>query len=99
MSPSFIASNDKHTALLFQTDDAEVLEGGVLILKRCALSGHRWSPASTREEEFHREDGPPQFCAIKSGSLSSNPEELVAIGVTKISEISAIRAHARRILD
>ena len=37
--------------------------------------------------------------AIKSGSLPSNPDELVAIGVTKISEISAIWAHARRILD
>ena len=37
--------------------------------------------------------------AIKSGSLPSNPDELVAIGVTKVSEISAIGAHARRILD
>ena len=39
------------------------------------------------------------LCAIRSGSLPSNPDELVAIGVTKISEISAIWAHARRILD
>src|SRR6266404_5432334 len=37
--------------------------------------------------------------AIKSGSLPSNPDELVTIGVTEISEISAIWAHARRILD
>jgi hypothetical protein len=37
--------------------------------------------------------------AIRSGSLPSNPDELVAIGVTKISEISAIWAHGRRILD
>src|SRR5207302_4649639 len=35
-------------------------------------------------------------CAI---SLPSNPDELVAIGVTKISEISTIWALARRILD
>jgi hypothetical protein len=40
------------------------------------------------------------FCsAIRSGSLPSNPDELVVIGVTKISEISAIWTHARRILD
>src|SRR5438105_1149506 len=38
-------------------------------------------------------------CAIRSGALPSNPDELVAIGVTKISEISAIWALARRILD
>ena len=36
---------------------------------------------------------------IRSGSLPSNPDELVAIGVTKISEMSAIWAHAKRILD
>src|SRR5207302_4861809 len=35
-------------------------------------------------------------CAI---SLPGNPDDLVAIGVTKISEISAIWALARRILD
>jgi hypothetical protein len=37
--------------------------------------------------------------AIKSGSLPSNPDELVAIGITEISEISAIWAHARWVLD
>src|SRR6202048_5463371 len=37
--------------------------------------------------------------AIRSGSLPSNPDELVAIGVTKISEISAIWALAGWILD
>src|ERR1700730_18438862 len=38
-------------------------------------------------------------CAKRSGSLPGNPDDLVAIGVTKISEISAIWALARRILD
>src|SRR6516162_1760574 len=63
--------------------------------------GRRQSPASTGAEEPPRKDGPPQFllCAIRSGSLPGNPDELVAIGVTKIGEISAIRALARRILD
>src|SRR5262245_6371487 len=36
---------------------------------------------------------------IKSGSLPGNPDNLVAIGVAKISEISAIWALAGRILD
>jgi hypothetical protein len=34
-----------------------------------------------------------------AAALPSNLDELVAIGVTKISEISAIWAHAGRILD
>jgi hypothetical protein len=33
---------------------------------------------------------------MKSGSLPGNPDDLVAIGVTKISEIRAIWASARR---
>src|ERR1700758_5741660 len=73
------------------------------------LSRERWvyfatvdaggPPVSTRAEEPSRKDGPPQFfcCAIRSGSLPGNCDELVAVGVTKISEISAIRALARRI--
>ena len=77
--------------------------GAILVDPRpvyCSLWGHRWSPASTRAEEPPRKDGPPQFCLCnKPNSLSSNPNELVAIRVTKISEISAIWAHARRILD
>src|SRR5438552_19000772 len=48
-----------------------------------------------------RKGGPPQFfcCANRSGSLPGNRDDLVAIGVTKIGEISAIWALARRILD
>src|SRR5205814_10326298 len=36
---------------------------------------------------------------VSCGSLPGNPDELVTIGVTKISEISAIWALAGRILD
>jgi len=39
------------------------------------------------------------LCPIRSGALPSNPDELVTIGVAKISEISAIWALARRVLD
>src|SRR5204863_6610863 len=46
-------------------------------------------------------DGPPQFlcCTMRWSSLPGNRDDLVAVGVTKISEISAIWALARRILD
>ena len=57
-------------------------------------------PVSIRAEEPSHKDGPPQFSyAKRSGSLPSNSDDLVAIGVTKISEISSIWALARRILD
>jgi hypothetical protein len=92
MSPSFIGSSGKRT---------EVLEGGVSVLK--ALMRSRDTGGRRRPPE--RKNLPERTAllsfgsAIKSGSLPSNPDELVAIGVTEISEISAIWAHARRILD
>jgi hypothetical protein len=50
-------------------------------------------PAALGEGDFVS-DPDCLFC-----SLPGNPDELVAIGVTKISEISAIWALAGRILD
>jgi hypothetical protein len=79
----------------------EVLEGDVSVLKglmRARDTGGRRRPPE-------RTNLPERMAllsfgsAIKSGRLPSNPDELVAIGVTKVSEISAIGAHARRILD
>jgi hypothetical protein len=75
-----------------------VLEGGVSVLKPLMHSrdtgGRRRPP---ERKNLPERAALLSFCsAIKSGSLPSNPDELVAIGVTKISEISAICAHARR---
>jgi hypothetical protein len=62
---------------------------------RCCEGGHRRLPVSIRAEEPSQKDGPPQFSyAKRSGSLPSNSDDLVAIGVTKISEISSIWALA-----
>ena len=79
----------------------EVFEGGVSVLKPLM---HSRDAVSRRRHQSGRPfpRGRPSSvfcCAVRSGSLPSNPDELVAIGVTKISEISAIWAHARRILD
>ena len=102
MSPGFIGSSGKHNgdALLYKLTNTEVLEGGVSDLKGLMLGTpvvagvHQSGKASPKGTAL------PSFgSAIKSGSLPSNPDELVAIGVTKISEISAVWAHARRILD
>jgi hypothetical protein len=78
-----------------------VLEGGVSVLKPLMHSrdtgGRRRPP---ERKNLPERAALLSFCsAIKSGSLPSNPDELVAIGVTKISEISAIWTHAGRILD
>ena len=78
-----------------------MLEGGVSVLKglmRSRDTGGRRRPPE-RKNLPERTALLSFGSAIKSGSLPSNPDELVAIGVTKISEISAIWAHARRILD
>ena len=77
------------------------MEGGVSVLKPLMHSrdtgGRRRPP---ERKNLPERAALLSFCsAIKSGSLPSNPDELVAIGVTKISEIGAIWAHARRILD
>jgi hypothetical protein len=77
------------------------LEGGVSVLKPLMRSRDTGGRRRPPERKNLRERAALlSFCsAIKSGSLPSNPDELVAIGVTKISEISAIWANARRVLD
>lgn len=78
-----------------------MLEGGASVLKglmRPRDTGGRWRPPERKN--LSERTALLRFApAIKSGSLPSNPDELVAIGVTKISQISAVWAHARRILD
>jgi hypothetical protein len=103
ISPSFIGSSGKHNETLCSTKltSTEVLEGGVSVLK--ALNRPRDTGGRRRPPE--RKNLPARTAllsfdsAINSGELPSNPDELVAIRVTKISEISAIWAHAWRILD
>ena len=80
-----------------------VLEGSVSVLKALMRSrdtgGRRRPPERKNLPEGRPSSVLALLALIKSGSLPSNPDELVAIGVTKISEISPIWAHARRILD
>jgi hypothetical protein len=69
-----------------------VLEGGVSVLKGVM----RPRDTGGRRRPPERKDLPERAAllsfgsAIKSGSLPSNPDELVAIGVTKISVVPRV---------
>ena len=61
-------------------------------------TGAKRTESGERLRESPQQDGSLQALE-KSGSWTSNRDQFVSIGITKISEICPVRTHARRVLD